>query len=583
MTAISQAITQALFHFLWQGALLALLLSGLLLLCKRSTPVVRYAVSCGAMVLLALLPIVTVWYVYEPYTATVLGGVVAAEDIPPGLTPGFAAAAPAGSWLRTVQQWALTFWAAGVLLFSLRLAWGAGQLSVMRREGMPAPEALRSVVAQLSERIGVRYVRVLTSTIAEVPSAIGWLRPAILLPAAAITGLTPQQLQAVLAHELAHIRRHDYLVNILQMVVETLLFYHPAVWWVSSVIRHERELCCDDLAVRSCGDALCYARALTALEKLRLPNPRLAMGSTGGSLLYRIQRIVEKEAREQGPSRVAGALGLLVLGVFSLAFTLHAAREQPAPLPGMEAAPAPVLEPFEPLGSNPEMTAPLVGVFAQQRPVQTPSPSTAPTAPTAPNRRESVWVLFRGERIAAVNGSSADEAEAKVARQKTPGGDLLWFRLEGRAYVTQDPAILSRIGKTVELPQSERELAAYLEALATRQQQAVDRAETQRAVRAELEALTQQIETRSLSETTHIAELQDRLQAVLAEVEQLRERLDAARRVTRDTVVSQRLREAAQALEESGRLEAERERQGQPDTFFLLEEAVKSGTAKPVQ
>ena len=104
----------------------------------------------------------------------------------------------------------------------------------------------------------------------------------VLLPSATLLGLTPEQLEAVIAHELAHIKRYDYLVNMLQMLVETLLFYHPAVWWLSARIRHERELCCDDLAVDSCGDALCYARALTRLERLRISAPAAALGSTGG-------------------------------------------------------------------------------------------------------------------------------------------------------------------------------------------------------------------------------------------------------------------------------------------------------------
>ena len=102
------------------------------------------------------------------------------------------------------------------------------------------------------------------------PSVIGWLKPVVLLPAATLLGLTPEQLEAVLAHELAHIRRYDYLVNIVQMLIETLFFYHPAVWWISGRIRQERELCCDDIAVRCCGDAVGYARALTALERMRV-------------------------------------------------------------------------------------------------------------------------------------------------------------------------------------------------------------------------------------------------------------------------------------------------------------------------
>jgi len=151
------------------------------------------------------------------------------------------------------------------------------------------------------------------------PSVVGWLRPVILLPAATLAGLTPLQLEAILAHEIGHIRRHDYLINILQMVVETMLFYHPAVWWTSKRIRLERELCCDDLAVQFSGNALRYARALTTLEKLRLRAPAIAMASTGGPLLYRIQRLVGATPKECGGSRlpviVAASLGVLCLAL----------------------------------------------------------------------------------------------------------------------------------------------------------------------------------------------------------------------------------------------------------------------------
>ena len=99
------------------------------------------------------------------------------------------------------------------------------------------------------------------------------------MPSAALLGLTREQLVSFYAHELAHVRRHDYLVNMLQILVETLLFYHPAVWWVSAQSRQEREHCCDDMAVRTCGDAVCYARALTRLERLRITTPAMAMGS----------------------------------------------------------------------------------------------------------------------------------------------------------------------------------------------------------------------------------------------------------------------------------------------------------------
>jgi TonB family protein len=199
---------------------------------------------------------------------------------------------------------------------------------MLRQRGAPADAAILEMVAGLGKRMGLtRPVHVLISALADGPSVVGWIRPVILLPSATLLGLTPQQLEAVLAHEIAHIRRYDYLVNILQIVAETLLFYHPAVWWASARIRHERELCCDDLAVRSCGDALCYARALTTLEKLRVLTPNLAMGSTGGSLIYRIQRLMGETTRECGPSKLSGALTLF-LGLTCFLLNVHWAQGQ---------------------------------------------------------------------------------------------------------------------------------------------------------------------------------------------------------------------------------------------------------------
>src|SRR5262249_33339444 len=136
---------------------------------------------------------------------------------------------------------------------------------------------------------------------------IGWIRPLILLPLTAMTGLAELQLQAILAHELAHIRRHDYLVNLLQTTVETILFYHPAVWWISHQIRIERENCCDDQAVEVCGDTVGYARALAQLEELRLQMPERAIAATVGTLLQRIQRLLEPEESKHAVSRAMAA------------------------------------------------------------------------------------------------------------------------------------------------------------------------------------------------------------------------------------------------------------------------------------
>ncbi len=150
---------------------------------------------------------------------------------------------------------------------------------------------------------------------------VGYLRPMILLPASVLTGLTPAQLESLLAHELAHVRRHDWLVNAVQVVVETFLFYHPAVWWLSSRIRDERELCCDDIALKVIGDKATYGRMLLALEELRHATTRDALtvpaslAATGGSLVARIRRLMPSQHETQRASRgwLSGAVALAVL------------------------------------------------------------------------------------------------------------------------------------------------------------------------------------------------------------------------------------------------------------------------------
>jgi hypothetical protein len=141
-----------------------------------------------------------------------------------------------------------------------------------------------------------------------------------------LSGLSPWQLDAILAHELAHVRRHDYLVNLLQAAVETLLFYHPAVWWLSNEVRRERESCCDDLAVELCGDRLAYARALAELEGLRLSPPRLALAADGGALMERVRRLVGAPVRR---SRRSWLVGLLALALLPAGLALSRAQEGP--------------------------------------------------------------------------------------------------------------------------------------------------------------------------------------------------------------------------------------------------------------
>jgi uncharacterized protein (TIGR03435 family) len=325
MSILAQALTAALVHFIWQGAVVGLLAWAVLFALRDRAVTVRYLVSCSALALLMILPVVTAIAFVQRAAAPGAGVSVATQVrtllapqpmLPIWLSPD----PPVAAWFSLLQAWVLPAWSAGVLLCSLRLLLAGAQVMALGRSGEPAGEPIQALVRSVARRMGVaRPVRLLISTLADVPCAVGWFRPVILLGPATAMGLTISELEAVLAHELAHIARYDYLVNLVQVVAETVLFYHPAVWWISSRIRFERELRCDELAVRSCGDALCYARALTALEKQRVQAPAIALGSTGGALLYRIQRVAGLAV----PSRSARWPAMLAVSLATIGLAVN--------------------------------------------------------------------------------------------------------------------------------------------------------------------------------------------------------------------------------------------------------------------
>jgi len=209
-------------------------------------------------------------------------------------------------------------WLVGAMAFWVRLMGGwvvaARMRSVLVR---PSPPEWQQIVGKLGARIGLsRPVRLLVSALVEVPAVVGWLRPVVLMPVGALAGLPAEQLEALLIHELAHIRRHDYLVNILQSVAEALLFYHPAVWWVSGHIRAERELCCDDVAAQASGDVLTYARALAELESYRPAHVHAALAANGGSLADRIARLLgQSRPASQAHSGMEAMVSAILLAI----------------------------------------------------------------------------------------------------------------------------------------------------------------------------------------------------------------------------------------------------------------------------
>jgi uncharacterized protein (TIGR03435 family) len=302
-----------LVHFLWQGLSIALLYAAARrIVARRSSPNSRYLLACAALAAMMAAPLATWRLMQQPDASP--GAAYQIRGIPPtSSTTGVAAATLPDSVRATEPRvepaqflaWIVIVWLAGAAAFWLRLAGGWVVATRMRSMLVRrAPPEWQEVLRRLGAQIRLsRPVPLLVSALVQVPTVVGWLRPVVLVPVGALGGLPAEYLEALLLHELAHIRRHDYLVNMLQSVAEALLFYHPAVWWVSGHIRAERELCCDDVAVSFSGNALTYARALAHLESYRSSHLSASLAANGGSLADRIARLL-------GQSRPAVRTGL---------------------------------------------------------------------------------------------------------------------------------------------------------------------------------------------------------------------------------------------------------------------------------
>jgi beta-lactamase regulating signal transducer with metallopeptidase domain len=310
-----------LLHFLWQGTAVALILSICLAVLRNASANARYVAATIALIVIAAVPPATGILLTRNFPSTppsdgalvrlqtlnaenktgsdktalhpIASGIVLDDD--GGRLDGNRFQGWTAERFSPILPWVILVWLFGVALFLLRLGIGLRSVRRLRTVGTAElPTALQLDLAALAQSIGVtRCVTVLSSTLADVPAAIGWLRPIILVPSSLLVGLTSHQLEAVLAHELAHIRRHDYLVNLLQSFSETFLFYHPAVWWVSRQIRIEREHACDDIAVRVTGNAILYSRTLLQIEQTReVKLPSLAVAAAGGPLSRRVHRLL---------------------------------------------------------------------------------------------------------------------------------------------------------------------------------------------------------------------------------------------------------------------------------------------------
>ncbi|UCG27128.1 MAG: M56 family metallopeptidase, partial [Bacteroidales bacterium] len=327
-------------HSLWQGFLIGMSVGLVLILFRKQTARIRYLLAVGSLAAILILTAATFIRLYSgtaeqlSYGEFRQGTTDAGFSLPENLSsPVLADSELAASGLTAFFQefkgyynrhfpFIVTLWIAGIFIFCLKLTGGLVYSERMKYLGTsPLPGIWNNTIATLTDRMGIKKpVRVLQSSLARVPMVIGYFKPVILLPLSVLSGIPGDQIEAIIAHELAHIRRNDFVVNLFQSLMEAVFFYHPAVWWISGIIRKEREHCCDDMAVKGGSGSLVYAKALVTLQEYSMNTPRYAVAMTGKrhALLSRIRRITQKPVTRPNLSDRWLTAGMILLVVTCL-------------------------------------------------------------------------------------------------------------------------------------------------------------------------------------------------------------------------------------------------------------------------
>jgi beta-lactamase regulating signal transducer with metallopeptidase domain/peptidoglycan hydrolase CwlO-like protein len=338
-----KAIGWTIFHSLWQGAMIAVLLSGVLLVVGKKSARLRYNFSFTALVLIFLFSLATFIQVYHPSGKTVSpkfgmvsGNTISSQELVEAVNAG-----SSGTNLSFVQviefyfsqniSVIVTLWLLGFILFSMRFIGGVLYVQRLRTIGIkPLNEFWYNRLEELSNSIGIKQlVEIYESVKVKAPVTMGYLKPVILLPLGMLTGLQQEQVEAIIIHELAHIKRYDFILNLIQTLIETIFFYHPIVWWVTSTINTERENCCDDSTLKYCGGSLVYFKALYNLQQICSEENELALAVIGkkNQLFRRINRMTTKNKNTSyGVKFAAFAVLLFVMTAVSI-YSSSSAKE----------------------------------------------------------------------------------------------------------------------------------------------------------------------------------------------------------------------------------------------------------------
>lgn len=428
--ALIRALGMGLLHSLWQCALIGALAWLALRTLRHASPQARYVVACAALAACVLWPAAEVLRQLSMATAPTFDmstTVAPSRDIASMFAAFVAPDRPADlrSILEAALPWLVAIWAAGACLMLLRLAGGLRWVHRLQRDALDIEDDVENRVWQtrldrLAQRFGLSGVRLAVIDDTGGPLSTGFLRPMVLVPASLLARMPVEMLEALLAHELAHIRRHDYLANLLQRAAEALLFHHPVAWWLSQRIRHEREQAADLLAASVTGEPRRLALALYELdrfssERIAPPIPTLAQAAHGGHLMSRIQSLLRTERRVSPGAAAIPVIGLTAACIACFAYAQSAQTAAPA------------------------ASAPSVAVGALTAAAATASPKTTEGS----SHETYAFVSADSDRL-SMSGDSSDVDEIRETRSRVDG-NFLWFRRDGKAYVLRDTATVERM------------------------------------------------------------------------------------------------------------------------------------------
>ena len=391
-----------LLHFLWQGTAIAILYAAIRFLFARTfSASARYTLACVALLAMAISPLLTYF---------TISGQLSRVPVPTLTLTEW-------KWLPPI---AVAFWVNGVFWFSVRLLSAVMFTRRLRKSAHPAPDAWQQTLNRIAVGRHLRHVRLMTSSMVNAPAVIGYLRPVVLVPVTFFTGLPADHIMALLTHEMAHICRRDYLVCMLQSFVEVALFYHPAVWWISSQLRIERELCCDDLVIAAGTDRLTYARALTDMESARPQRLMPSLAANGGSLMDRIRRLIEPSWVGSHHLPGAGAAWAMILLLFVGAgvVPVHGAQKSAPSHPAQPAVPSlanpqPSASPLDSLLGAAQKTLLYDPVLSAQLLQPRPMPTLPPAAQATNRAGQNTATIVEPVTVRTASDTSIDGLRAE--------------------------------------------------------------------------------------------------------------------------------------------------------------------------